>query len=124
MASFVKDELTEKIISCCFLVHSQIGPGFKVEIYGRALIIALGDAHLKFSKEKEFDVRFNSQLVGVFRCDFLIEEKIILEIKAVTGIMPVLFRQQVLSYLKASKVKTGLLVNFGNKSCEVKRFSM
>lgn len=75
MASFVKDELTVKIMSCCFLVHSQIGPGFKEEIFSRSLIIVLGDAQMKFEREKEFDVHFNSQLVGVFRCDFLILKK-------------------------------------------------
>ena len=55
--------------------------------------------------------------------DLVIEDKIIVEIKAVTGNMPDVFKYQVLSYLKASSLKVGLLVNFGNKSCQIKRLS-
>jgi len=59
--------------------------------------------------------------VGTFRCDLLIEEKVILKIKTVSGRMPVLFEHQLLSYLKASGMRVGLLINFGNPSCEVRR---
>jgi GxxExxY protein len=118
-----RDPLTEKIIGCCYLVHTQLGPGFKEFIYQRSLLIAFRDTGLKIQQQREFKVRFNSIVVGIFFADFFIEDKVILEIKSVTGIMPAVFRQQVLSYLRASKTKTGLLVNFGNKSCEVKRYS-
>ncbi|MGQ0827644.1 MAG: GxxExxY protein, partial [Bacteroidota bacterium] len=74
--------------------------------------------------EKVFEVYFSGKKVGTFFCDLMVEEKIIVEVKAVTGIMPVLFRNQVIAYLRASKLKTALLVNFGNKSCEVKRISL
>ena len=124
MVVFEKDVLTERIIACCFNVHTQLGPGFKEEIYHKALIIALKNEKLKFTSENEFDVEFEHQRVGRFRCDFFVNDRVVLEIKSVTGIMPIVFRQQILSYLRASKVKTGLLVNFGNKSCEVKRFSV
>jgi GxxExxY protein len=66
---------------------------------------------------------FLGELAGLFRCDLVVENEIVVEIKAVNGIMPVLFRNQVIAYLKASGLKTGLLVNFGSKSCVVKRIS-
>ena len=73
---------------------------------------------------REFVVTFEERKIGTFRCDLFIEERLIVELKSVTGIMPVLFRNQLIAYLKASKIKTGLLINFGNKSCEIKRVSV
>ena len=64
---------------------------------------------------------FEQKVIGKFRCDLLIEDTVIGELKSVTGFMPKLFQNQLISYLKASKIKTGLLINFGNLSCEVKR---
>jgi len=119
----VSDPLTYKIISCCYEVHKELGPGYLEKIYSRALMIQLGNQGLSYECEREFNVYFKGKFVGKFRCDFFIEGKVILEIKAITGIQPKLFQTQLLSYLKASKSKTGLLVNFGNTSCEVKRLS-
>lgn len=124
MAEFERDILTEKIIACCFEVHNELGPGFPEKVYHNALKMALKDKELKSESEKEFTVYFKTKKVGNFRCDLLVNEAVIVELKSVTGIMPVLFRSQLISYLKAAKVKTGLLVNFGNKSCEVKRISV
>jgi GxxExxY protein len=124
MSEIQKDVLTEKIIGCCFKVHTALGPGFKELNYHNALIIELEKNGFSFVSEKVFELYYSGKRVGIFKCDLFIEEKIIVEIKAVTGIMPVLFRNQVIAYLKASKVKTGLLVNFGNKSCEIKRVAV
>ncbi len=60
---------------------------------------------------------FKDKLIGKFRCDLFVESRVIVELKSVTGFIPVLFKSQLLSYLKASNVKTGLLINFGNPSC-------
>jgi len=124
MSEIIKDTLTEKIISCAFKVHSALGPGFREINYHNALIIALNDIGLKCDSERRFELHFINKRVGVFKCDLLVEESVIVEVKAVTGIMPILFRNQVIAYLKASKVKTGLLINFGNKSCDIKRISV
>ena len=123
MGNFESDPLTEKIIGCCFQVHSSLGPGFIEKIYCKALQHQLKTENLQFEVEKEFNVFFNDQFVGKFRCDLFVESKVIVELKSVTGFIPKLFQNQLLSYLKASKVKTGLLINFGNSSCEVKRLS-
>jgi GxxExxY protein len=124
MGNFERDILTEKIIGCCFKVHSSLGPGFIEKIYAKALQHQLRSENLQFEAEKEFNVFFDDQLVGKFRCDLFIEKEVIVELKSVTGFIPKLFQSQLLSYLKASEVKTGLLINFGNPSCEVKRLSV
>ncbi|MEX8547889.1 MAG: GxxExxY protein [Mucilaginibacter sp.] len=118
------DVLTGKIIGCCFEVHRALGPGFLEKIYAKSLQVQLKIEGLNFEAEKEFNVYFQEQLVGKFRCDLFIENKVIVELKSVTGFLPKLFHAQLLSYLKASKIKTGLLINFGNPSCEIKRLSV
>ena len=117
-----KDPLTEKIIACCFKVHTELGPGFTEKIYHKALMIAFEDAGLGYVAEKTFSVFFQDKKVGTFRLDLLVEDKVIVEIKALTGNVPEVFKYQVLSYLKASSLHVGLLINFGNKSCQIKRF--
>ncbi|RYE29377.1 MAG: GxxExxY protein [Sphingobacteriales bacterium] len=116
--------LTQKIIGCCFAVHRQLGPGFNEKIYSNALQLTLKKERLSFFAEKEFIVMFDNVQVGKFRCDLFIEGSVIVELKSVTGIMPKLFHNQLISYLKASKIKTGLLINFGNTSCDIKRLSV
>ena len=124
MATFERDALTEKIIGCCFEVHRLLGPGFNEKIYSKALQHQLVIEGFSFVAENEFNVVFKDQFVVNFRCDIFVEKTVIIELKAVTGILPKLFQIQLLSYLKASKTKTGLLINFGNPSCEVKRLSV
>jgi GxxExxY protein len=124
MPDFEHIALTEKIIGCCFEVHKSLGPGFPEKTYANALEYQLKIENLSFVAEKRFDVIFKEQLVGYFRCDLFIENIVIVELKSVTGIMPQLFKSQLVSYLRASKIKTGLLINFGNTSCEVKRLSV
>ena len=122
--NYEKDLLTEKIIGYCFKVHNELGPGFPERIYHNALIVLLKENNVHFETEKEFEVSFNKKKVGKFRCDLVIEAKLILEIKSIEKYVPAVFHYQILSYLKATQIKTGLLINFGNKSCEVKRLSV
>ena len=116
-----RDPLTEKIIAVCFKVHSELGPGLTEKIHHNALKIALKEANLKYDSEKEFSVNFQEKEVGSLRLDLIVQNKVIVEVKAVTGNMPEVFKYQVLSYLRVSKLEVGLLVNFGNKSCQIKR---
>ncbi len=112
-----KDPLTERIIGCCFKIHRELGPGFNERIYHNALILALKQEGLKYQTEKAFKVSYQGVSVGCFKADLIIENKVIVELKALTGNFPNIFESQVLSYLKASNLKTGLLVNFGNRRC-------
>ena len=116
-----RDSLTERIIACAYKVHSELGTGFNEGIYHNALKIALEDQRLKYQTEKNFNVLFRGQDIGRLRLDLIIEDKVIVEIKALTGSIPIVFELQVLSYLKASGYKIGLLINFGNKSCQIRR---
>lgn len=122
--SYTEDKLTEKIIGCCFAVHRELGPGFNEKIYSKALQIVLQNQSINFEAEKEFVVMYKERFVGKFRCDLLVENSLIVELKSVAGYQPKLFQNQLISYLKASKIKTGLLINFGNSSCEIKRLSV
>jgi GxxExxY protein len=115
------NQLTKRIIGCCFKVHRELGPGFNGKVYHNALELSFDEERLRYQSEKEFDVFFSNKKVGNFRADLVVQDEVIVEIKSLSGNIPILFQHQLISYLKASGIQTGLLVNFGNKSCQVKR---
>ncbi len=119
-----RDPLTEKIIACCFKVHSELGPGFIERIYHNALKLVLEDKGLKYETDREFIVYFQDKKIGSLKLDLIVEGKVIVEVKSLTGNMPDVFKYQLLSYLKVSNLRVGLLINFGNKSCQVKRYML
>lgn len=92
-----RDELTQQIIGCCFEVHNQLDPGFLEKIYVNALKIRLKQKALKFEAEKVFFVEFEGVIIGKFRCDLVVEGKVIVELKSVTGFQPKLFQNQLIS---------------------------
>ena len=115
------DRLTERVIGCCFSVHKELGPGFPERIYQSALEQALEEVKIPFVSEKAFRVGFRGAPVGSFRVDLLVEGRVVIEVKAITGMLPKVFEAQVVAYLKAADLPVGLLVNFGNSSCQVRR---
>jgi len=115
------DKLTERIIGCCFGVHRQLGPGFTERIYHNALKLLFDREGLRYQTEKEFEVFYLDKKIGSFRTDLVVEGRVIIEIKSLAGSVPALFQNQLLSYLRASGLHIGLLFNFGNKSCQIKR---
>lgn len=116
-----RDPVTEEIIAACYRIYNELGPGFTEKIYSKALQIALEKTDLKYETEKDFFVSFDSIKVGKFRADFVIADSVIVELKSVEGKLPKIFESQVISYLKASGLQVGLLVNFGNRRCEIQR---
>ena len=116
-----RDPLTEKIIAACYQVHNELGPGFVERIYLSGLKVALKKLELKYEEEKEFGVSFQGEKIGKFRTDLVVEDKVIVELKAIEGRIPKIFESQVISYLKASGLSVGLLLNFGNRRCEIRR---
>jgi len=120
---YKESDLTQKIIGIAMKIHLEIGPGFQERIYHQAMIIALDKEGLLVESEKEFDIYFEGTRVGTFRADLIIENKVIVELKAVVGEMPKIFQTQIISYLKASNIEIGLLINFNNQSLEVKRLA-
>lgn len=120
---YKESECTRKIIGVAMKVHREIGPGFQERIYHQGMVLALQDEKIKFESEKEFDVLYINRWAGTFRVDLLIEDRVIVELKSVCGEIPDLFKTQVISYLKASNLEVGLLINFGNRNLEVKRLA-
>jgi GxxExxY protein len=116
-----KYQLTEHIIGCCFKIHKELGPGFNEKVYHNALKLLFDKESLQYESEKEFEVFFLKKKVGSFRADLVVQNEVIVEIKSLAGNIPAVFNYQLISYLKASGFHTGLLINFGNKSCQVKR---
>src|SRR4030042_1460662 len=104
-----KDPLTSKIIAACYQVHNELGPGFIERIYLTALKVALKKIELNYEEEKEFSVLFQGEKIGKFRVDLVVEDQVIVELKALEGRMPKIFESQVISYLKASDLSVGLL---------------
>ena len=98
-----------------------MGSGFNEKIYHNALKLVLKEKGLTYKTEKEYKVLYQDKQVGSLKIDLLIEDKIIVEAKAITGHIPKVFEAQVLSYLKVTGCEVGLLINFGNKSCQVRR---
>ena len=109
----MNEELTGKIIGCAMKVHRALGPGFLESVYQKALWHELRKAGLKVEIEKPIAVLYDGVLVGDFSADLLVEEQIIVELKAVKAIAPEHIAQ-VINYLKATGIKLGLLVNFGD----------
>ena len=112
-------ELTAKIIDCAYKVHRELGFGFLESVYQNALVIELTKAGLKSEREKRIQVYYDGKVVGEFVADILVEEKVILELKSVSQIHPA-HEAQLINYLKATGIKVGLLINFGEK-VEIKR---
>src|SRR4030066_787014 len=106
--------ITKRIIGCCFEVHKEIGPGFNEKIYHNALKLLFEQKGLRYETEKEFEVFYLNKKVGSFRTDLIVENQVIVEIKSLAGNIPMIFEHQLISYLKASGLHVGLLINFGN----------
>lgn len=113
-------ETTEKIIGCAMKVHKELSFGFQEYIYHRALEIELKLIHLKFISEYEMPVFYSGEKIGLRRVDFFVDDKIMVEIKAVT-VLEDHHLAQALNYLEASASEIGLLFNFGSASLQFKR---
>jgi GxxExxY protein len=120
MDDIAKDELTYKIIGCAMKVHSALGNGFQEVIYQRCLAIELEKQKLLFVRELEMPIYYEDVEVGTRRADFIVENKVMVELKAVIKLEDVHLAQG-LNYLQAYKIDKGLLINFGSASLEVKR---
>ena len=105
------DNVTERIIGCAIEVHRTLGPGFPESIYEKALCLELERRGIRFVRQVALAVEYKADLVGELRLDLLVEDAVIVEIKAVERFDPI-HGAQLLSYLKATGRRVGLLVNF------------
>ncbi|MBS1600432.1 MAG: GxxExxY protein [Bacteroidetes bacterium] len=113
-------DITEKIIGCAMEVHRTLGNGFQELIYQRAFEIEMRLANLNFEREKEMDIWYRDERVGIRRADFFVEGIIMVELKAVAKLEDV-HLAQALNYVEAYKMQVGLLINFGARKLEFKR---
>jgi GxxExxY protein len=120
MSELKYKEITQKIIGASMKVQSKLGNGFQEVIYQRALAIQLEEEGVNFQREFNMPIFYNEKQIGERRVDFLIEEKIAVELKAITKLEPVNFTQA-RNYLEAYNLEVGLLLNFGAISLDFKR---
>jgi len=116
-------DITEKIIGCAMSVHSFLGPGFREVVYERSLLIELRRCGLNCASQVEKDVYFRENSVGKRRLDLLVEEKVLVELKAISLIEDDSYNK-ILNYLKVFGFEVGLLLNFGKPSLQFKRFAL
>jgi GxxExxY protein len=114
------DELSNKIINLAIRVHKKLGPGFMESIYENALRVDLRKENIKFEQQKGIKVYYEGEEVGIHRIDLIIEDKIIVELKTVKEFEDIHIAQ-VISYLKATGLKIGLLLNFAKYTLKIKR---
>ena len=112
--------LTDPIIAAAIRVHKELGPGFLESMYEEALAIELAAAGISFERQKLLPVFYREHLIGEHRLDFLVEQKVILELKAISALEDIYFAI-VRSYLKAANLDDALLLNFASTRLTVKR---
>ncbi len=118
--NFVASGITGDIIGASMEVHRRLGPGFLESVYEEALAVEFEINGIGFKRQYELPVFYKERKIKQFICDFLVDNRIIVEIKAIKQIGEI-EKLQVINYLKASSYEIGLLFNFGQKSLEWKR---
>jgi GxxExxY protein len=108
------NRITNAIIGAAIDVHKALGPGFRESVYEEALAIAFNKRAIRFSRQHGFVVEYEGQIVGTGRVDFVVEEKVIVEIKAIDTLGPV-HTAQAISYMRATRLPLAILINFNVK---------
>jgi len=116
----IEDQLTHKIIGCAMKVHRTMGNGFQEVIYQRCLAIEMEKQGLNFVREQSMPIYYENLNVGTRRVDFFVEDKVLVELKALIKLEEV-HLAQALNYLEAFKLDVGLLINFGARSLQFNR---
>jgi GxxExxY protein len=114
------DELSGRIIEAALAVHKALGPGFLESVYEKALQVALNHRGIRWDNQREVHILFEGEEVGLHRLDLIVEGQIIVELKAVRALEDIHFAQ-VKSYLKATSLHIGLLLNFNSPTLVIKR---
>ena len=112
-------DLTEKIIKCFYKVYNALGYGFLEKVYQNALLIELHNAGLFVQAQKQIKVFYNESIVGEYYADIIVNDCVILELKAAEAVVEE-HEFQLINYLKATDIEVGLLLNFGKKP-EIRR---
>ena len=118
--NFLYEELSYKIRGACFNVHNGLGGGHKESVYQKALAIELEKVGIRFEREKSLTIFYDGKNIGSYKPDFVIEDNVILELKAV-DFMSKEFEVQLNNYLKSTKMLLGFLINFSPEKVEIRR---
>ena len=113
-------DITEKILEAAFEVSKELGSGFLESVYKNAMVIALRAKGMIVENEKPISVMFRGQSIGQFYADLFVDNKVIVELKAVSALAPE-HSAQTINYLKATSIEVGMLINFGRPKIEYKR---
>jgi GxxExxY protein len=120
-AVYPEQELTQRILEASLAVHNALGAGFLEKVYANALMLELKQLGLVCVQEVPFKVKYKNVIVGDYSADLVVEKRVLVELKACTGLDSV-HEAQILNYLKASGIHVGLLMNFGKQRLEYRRF--
>ena len=120
-SDLLHSDLTHAIIGAAMEVHRTLGAGFLEAVYEDALAVEFGIQGLRYEQQKPLCVFYKGHKVRDYICDFLVEEKVLVELKAVKE-LTVIEESQLLNYLKGTGLELGLLINFGTSSLKYKRF--
>ena len=115
-----EDDITEKIIGCAYSVARELGFGFLEKVYENAMIIELSEKKLQVENQKSINVFYHGKNVGQYYADLIVENRVIVELKSIKELNSV-HKAQLLNYLKATKHRIGLLINFAPEKVEIKR---
>jgi GxxExxY protein len=116
------EQITKSVIGCAFEVINELGAGFLESVYEQALLLALRQKGLSAKSQYPVKVMFRGECVGDFYVDIFVEDKVIVELKAVKTILPE-HQAQIINYLNGTGIEIGLLINFGNSKLAYKRFT-
>lgn len=114
------DELTERVIGAAIRVHQELGPGFLESVYEEALAVEFAESGIRYQRQKPLAILYREHHVGEHRLDFLIENALIVELKAIASLEGIHFAI-LRSYLKAASIDNALLINFSSVPLTVKR---
>ena len=116
-------DLTDRILKAAYMVHNELGCGFLEKVYQEALAIQMTEMNIPFEREKHLKVFYHGKCLQCdYIADFVVDDKVILELKAVTE-MDNVFKAQTINYLKITGYEVGFLMNFGQEEFQFKRFA-
>ena len=116
----VEKELSYKIVESAIEVHRQLGPGYAENLYEEALTIELRQRGHRLERQKKVEVKYKNQAIGLHVLDMVVDGKVVLELKAVSDILPI-HLQQALGYLKSTSLPLALVINFGAERIQFHR---
>ena len=111
----VEEALSYEILNCAYEVHNRLGPGFSEVVYKKAMTVELRSRGRKVEMEKRIVISYRGEIIAEYFLDLVVDEKVILELKAVSEILPI-HKQQALAYVRASSLPLAMVVNFGGES--------